>query len=427
MNRKKLLIGIGILTLVVVIVGLNIYRNQQSTAIAALYFPVRQENIKENVLASGKVEVVQKEEITAQTNAIVQDVLISEGEQVKAGQVLIKLATDELIRDLRREEANLAIQQANLAKAKASARPQEVAQDKASITRAQVNYNNAKTKYGRFDKLFQEGAVSKEAREVAYLELITAETDYRSAQQRLSLRLAGDTYENKKALEAQVKQAELSVNLAKDQLAKAEVKSSIDGVILSLGAEEGKYITTGTTLVVIGNIDRLRVKADVSESDSGLLAAGQPVKIITPALPDEEFIGKVFSVGAAAVTRNKSGNDQTDVRVIVDIIKFNNKLKPGYSVDLTITTASKDNALIIPYEAVIEKDKKKEVYIIKDKKAVKKQIVTGVGNELYLTVEKGLTKGDKVIVNPNDKLKEGSVVKETLYDISQTAADKKGD
>lgn len=424
MHKKKIWLGVGIAVLVALIIGLNIYRNSQETAVAAQYFTVKEERIEENVLASGKVEVVAKEEITARTNAMVQQVAVKEGDRVRAGQVLIKLDTAELTRDLKREEAALALQRANLSRAVAAARPQEVAQDKATIKQAETAYLNSKTKYARNQALYKDGAISKEALDASYVELVNAETSYRTAQQRLSLRLEGDTAESKNALAAQVKQAELAVSLAKDQLARAEVKATMDGVVLFLGAEKGKYVTTGTSLAVIGDTARLRVKADISESDSGRLAVGQPVKITTPALRDEEFAGIVSRVGAAAVTRTKSGSEQTEVQVTVDITRFNDKLKPGYSVDLTITTASKSKALAIPYEAVIEKNKQKEVFVIENGQARKKQITTGVGNELYITVEKGLKKGDKVVVNPSDKLKDGIDVKDKPYEAEKPETDK---
>lgn len=427
MKRKKLWIGLGVVFIIALVVGLNLYRNSQDTVLAVQSFEVKQENIEENVLASGKVEVVAKEEITARTNAMVIDVPVKEGDRVKAGQVLVKLDTAELAKDLQREEANLAVQRANLAKARASARPQEVEQDRADLKRAETAYKNAKAKYERNQTLYQQGAISKEALETAYAEYISAEAGYRSAQQRLSLRLAGDTAENKRAAEAQVKQAEVAVNLAGEQLARAEVKASMDGVVLSLGAEKGKYLTVGASLAVIGDTGRLQVKADVSESDSGRLAVGQPVKITASALPEEEFAGKVTRVGAAAVTKTKNSGEQTEVQVTVDITRFNAKLKPGYSVDLTITTASKSKALVIPYEAVVEKNKQKEVYVVVKGKAEKRPVRTGMGNELYVTVEKGLNRGDKVVVNPPDKLKAGAAVKETPYEAVKPDKDKKGD
>lgn len=427
MKRKKLWIGLGVGVIVALVIGLNIYRSSQETKLAVPVFRVKQENIEEKVLANGRVEVVNKEEITARANAMVQEVLVKEGDRVRAGQVLVKLDTAELARDLKREEANLAFEQANLAKARASARPQEVAQDREALKQAETAYDNARTRYSRNQALYKDGAVSKEALETAYTDYITAETGYRSAQQRLSLRLAGETAENKRAAEAQVRQAEVAVNLAREQLARAEVKASMDGVVLSLGAEKGKYITVGASLAVVGDTARLQVKADVSESDGGRLAVGQPVKITAPALPEEEFAGEVSRVGAAAVTKTKTNGEQTDVRVTVDITRFNAKLKPGYTVDLTITTASKKDALVVPYEAVMEKNKLKEVFILEKGKAVRKPVRTGVGNELYITVEKGLIAGDKVVVSPPDKLKTGSGVTEQPYEEDTASKDKKGD
>lgn len=427
MKRKKLLIGLSIAVLLSLIIGLNIYRNLQGTTTPVQVFKVKQEKIEENILASGKVEAVEKEEITARTNAMVQDVSVQEGDLVKAGQVLARLDGAELVRSLRQEEANLAVQRANLAKADAGARPQQVAQDRAELKRAEVAFAAAKAKNERSQNLYKEGAISKEELEAAYTEFITAETSYRSAQQRLSLSLEGETKESVQALRAQVKQAEVAVALAGEQLAQTEIKASMDGVVLSLEVEKGQYVTTGTILVTVGNPGLLQVKADISETDGGNLSIGQPVKITCSAIPDGQFTGEVTRVGAAAVTKVKSSGEQTDVRVTVSITDTGTKLKPGYTVDLNITTASKPKALVIPHEAVIEKNKIKEVFVIENKKAVKHRIQTGIGNELYLTVEKGLREGEKVVVNPADKLTSGSPVAETPYETAKPADAKIGD
>ncbi|HEX3031285.1 MAG TPA: efflux RND transporter periplasmic adaptor subunit [Bacillota bacterium] len=426
-KKKKLYLGAGIGVLLVLIIGLNLWRNGQAEVVAAQVFQVKQENIEENVLVSGKVEVIDQQEINARTNAMVREVLIDEGDRVKAGQVLISLDKDELRQNLQQQEANLAIQQANLAKAMASARPQQVAQDRAALKRAEVVYNTAKTKYQRYQALAADGVISREEMDSLYAELVSAETEYRSAEQRLSLTLAGDTRESIQALRAMVEQARVAADLAREELAQADVKAPMDGVVLSLDTEKGKYVTVGTVLALVGDTSGLRVKADVSEADGGRLAVGQPVAIKASALRDEEFAGRVSRVSAAAKTKAKSNGEETNVQVTVDITKFNQRLKPGYTVDLTITTASKKNALVVPYDAVMEKDKVEEVFLIQAGKVVKKRITTGVGNALYVTVEKGISKGDKVIVSPPDKLKEGSKIKETPYEEAQNGAAAKGD
>lgn len=271
MKNKKLWLGLGLAASAALIIALNIYRNNQETATAVQVFQVKQEKIVENVLASGRLDTPVKQEITAHTNAVVLDVLVAEGDVVKKNQILIKLDKTELQRNLKREEANLALQQANLAKSKAGTRPQEVEQDRSAVKRSEVAYTNTKTKYERTKTLYLEGAISKEELDTSFQEFVAAESEYKSAQQRLSLRLEGDTRESIRALEAQVQQAFLAAQLAREELAGAEIKAPLDGVVLSLQAERGKYVGTGTSLAVIGDLDELEVRAEVNEADSGNL------------------------------------------------------------------------------------------------------------------------------------------------------------
>ncbi|HEX3033018.1 MAG TPA: efflux RND transporter periplasmic adaptor subunit [Bacillota bacterium] len=427
MSKKKLLIISSAVLFVLLIIGLNIYRNGQAETVTAQVFQVKQDKIEENVLVSGKVEAVSRQDVIARSNSQVEDVLVREGDKVKAGQLLLSLDTQELVRNVQREQANVAMQQANLAKAQGPSRPQEVAQDRAAVQRAQALYDAAKTKYERNQTLLQGGVISQETLDNSYTEFVGAQTELNSAKQRLSLRLAGDTRESLQALKAMVSQAQVALDLAEEQLAQAEVRAPLDGVVLSLEAEKGRYVTVGTVLATVGDTSRLRVKADVSESDGGSVQVGQQVKIKASALREEEFAGRVSQVGAAARTKTSGSGEETNVQVTVEITKFSERLKPGYTVDLTITTASRQSALLIPYDAVMEKNKLKEVFVVESGKAQKKTVATGFGNALYVTVDKGLKKGDKVIVSPSEQVKNGSVIKETPYEAEPANGDKKGD
>jgi HlyD family secretion protein len=117
-------------------------------------------------------------------------------------------------------------------------------------------------------------------------------------------------------------------------------------------------------------------------------------------------------VAPAAVTRQplQGSETETTVEAVIELAGPAPLLKPGYSVDLKVTTASKPQALTIPFEAVQEEKGQRYVCRIVDGKAQRAAIQTGLENELYVEVTAGLQAGDQVILNPTDKIKDGVAV-----------------
>lgn len=410
-RKKKIIIGAAMAALVLLIIGVNIYKNSGEKGIPVEAFQVKKKNLEQVVLASGKVEVQDKQEYTAQVAATVTKIYVSTGDRVKAGQLLMQLDTAQLERQLKQDQANLRVQEANLAKARSGARSQVIEQDRANLKKAETAFQNARAAFERTNQLFQAGAVSQESLENAKLNYVTAEAEYRSAQKRLEMDLAGESGPELAALEAQVQQAKVAVELTEDLIAKASVRAGMNGIVLSVDLEEGSYAAIGAPLISIGNPQRLIVKSEVSESDSGNLRVGQPVTITAAAAEGAVYKGKVAMVSPVAVTKLKDQAEQTNVEITVEITEFDSKLKPGYSVDLNITTASLKGVPVIPYEAIIEKGHNRFVFVINDNHRVSlRKVETGVGNQLYLHVKKGLRPGDSIVVNPPENLKDKDVV-----------------
>jgi len=200
------------------------------------------------------------------------------------------------------------------------------------------------------------------------------------------------------------------MELAERQLARTTLTAEMDGVVISVEVAEGDHIDPGTRLITIGNTDKVEVTAGVSEADSGRLKTGQPVKVTAAALPDREYAGVLHSVSPGALVQNSNQGSQIEVPVIVRITGDCEGLRTGYTVDLTITTVDMENALVVPYEAVVEKDGKHKVYVVNNDIAREKTVETGLDSELYTEIKSGLKEGDTVVVSPGDFLIDGARV-----------------
>ncbi len=408
---KKLLAGVLTLGLIGALVSAIIIKNSKPTGIPVKIAQAEVQHIQDNVFATGRVRLVEKQEFYSYEETTVKKINVNPGEIVHKDQVLGLLDAGDLEDKLSNAKSNYAIQQSNLENA-LNPRPEEIAQLRADYNKAGADYQNAKKKYERIKQLYDQDAVSVQELETAELELIAKETEYNNADARLKIKESGPTGPELASFNAQVEQARVQMELAERQLARTTLTAEMDGVVISVEVAEGDHIDPGTRLITIGNTDKVEVTAGVSEADSGRLKTGQQVKVTAAALPDREYTGVLHSVSPGALVQTGNQGSQIEVPVIVRITGNCEGLRTGYTVDLTITTVDVENALVVPYEAVIEKDGKHKVYMVKNDIAREKTVEIGLNTELYTEIKSGLQKGDTVVVSPDKSLMDGARVSE---------------
>lgn len=411
-SGKKILAGFLILALTVSVVVLNLARNKKQAGIPVKIARVEVKPIQDNVFASGKVRLTSKQEIYAFIGTTVKELNVAPGDRVSKGQVLGLLNADEIEDDYNEASANFIAQEANLNKA-IYPREEEVAQERASYRKVEAEYLNAQKNYERNKYLFEQGALSAEEFDKAALNLASMEAAYKIAGEKLKMKESGPTGHELTALKAQIEQARSRLKQEEDRLNKTVLCSEIDGVVTAVEVALGDYVQPGTRLITVGDISQLEVTAGINETDSGTLRPGQKVKITTAAQPNKEYAGVLESVSPGAVqSKTAERGNQVEVPVIVKVVGDTEGLRPGYTVDLSITTVDKENALLVPYEAVVEKDGVKSVFVVENETARIRKVTIGVDTALATEILSGLSEGEKVVLSPGENLQDGSRVKE---------------
>lgn len=408
--NKKFFIIIGVILIIGLIVGLNVYRSGQKAGIKVKSQEVKETKLVETVLASGKVSAPDKEVIYSEVSASVKKIHVKLGQEVKAGQVLMELDIPDADTKVMQAQSALNDAEARLIKAQAGGKSMELIEAEASFSRAKSNYQQAQEKVRRNESLFAQGAISKEQLESFQAELTNSESEYRRAEAVLKSNQTGSG-SSVKALESAVAAARSSLDLARRQADQSKLAATMDGRVLSIDVQNGDMVMPNSTLITIGNLNSLQAKADITEADASKIKLGQKVTISSGALSDVNYSGKVQEIGLEARTKTKNQGETTAVPVIISIQK-NSQLRPGYNVDLKITTAIITKAVVVPFDAIIEKGGHSCVYLIRDDKAKLQRIQTGISDNSSIQVKTGVKKGDKVIVNPPQELKDGSEVRE---------------
>lgn len=277
----------------------------------------------------------------------IDKILVNEGDEVEAGQVLATVETAELEVQVAQAKANLAAAQAKLAEVKSGSRPQQIAQAGAVSTQAAASMDNAQRNYERIQALYQQGAISAQQRDAAETALAVARAQFDGAMQGYSLATEGAREEDIKIAEAQAEQAAAVFKNAQLTLDNAIIKAPSAGVVAVKSIDQGEIVAAGQPLFNITNLKEIWVAANIEETYAGKVQEGQTVEFTIDAYPGRTFKGEVSEVGSATgsqfallPTENTSGNftkvtQRLPVKIKV-LEESNVLLKPGMSAVINI-------------------------------------------------------------------------------------------
>lgn len=198
------------------------------------------------------------------------------------------------------------------------------------------------------------------------------------------------------------------------------VEAPVSGTVLSVDIKSEDPIASGTTVITIVNSDNLCVNVPINENKISKIKTGQPVKITGTAFGNHSYSGKVSSIDSIAKQVVTTTGKETAVDVTVSIENPNQLIKQGYTAKCTITTNTKNNGIIIPYETVeMDSENSGTVYTFNNGKAQKKSVKIGNEYENGVEIISGLNKNDLVIEAPEKINDTGSVRVNKLLEIKK--------
>ncbi len=334
---------------------------------------VEKGTVMEKVEATGTIKPVQTVEIGAQVSGMIKEVYVDYNSHVKKGQLLAQIDTSLFQAQVDQAQATLAVKQANYKK-----------------YRNQTAYKKAT--YVRYQKLYNQGYVSKDSLE-------SAKTDY-------NVNLAETA-----STRADIQQASATLRNNLANLRYCRIISPVDGVVISKNVEVGQTVAssfqTPTLFEVAQDLTKMRIEASVSEADIGKVKQGQEVDYTLDGYPDKIFKGVVSQVRLASTTTN----NVVTYTVVVDVNNPDGILIPGMTANIEIITNKKENILTVPHAALKfvpqnhkEKYEKQGVWVLRKRKPVRVSIETGISDDFVTEVSSSeLQEGDVVILKIEGK------------------------
>lgn len=273
-----------------------------------------------------------------------------------------------------------------IAKIFATAIEQGVRQAEAGVTALRAQESNLNVEYERMQRLFNEGAVSRQ-------QFDAMETQF-------------------KAGKAQVEQAQAGLGSAASMLQDATITAPISGIVGKRYLEAGDMASPGMPLVEIVQMERVKVTFDVTENDLGRVRVGQSASVRIKGYTDKFFEGQVVEISPILDPMTR----MAAVEVLVE--NKERQLKPGMFAEITVITGTIDNVITVPRYATIENTslkringqdeviKKYLVFVIAGDKAVQRELDVNYVNHVSIAINGGLAVGEKLVVQGQNNLRD---------------------
>ncbi len=320
-RAKRTLLILGGVVVVAAIVVANLTRQAGGT-LGVQVADVKVGDVSSTVRAPGQIQPETQVKLSANVPGEVVKLAVKEGDRVRKGQFLLQIDDTQYQAEVHQSEAALEAARSNLRLAEAA-----FAQSDAVAKRK--------------EQLFTQNLVSPE-------ELEAARTQRNSDKARVD------------SGREEITRAGALLAAAKDNLRKTRFESPIDGTITQLNIERGEIVVIGTmnnpgtVILSVADLARMKVEADVDETDVASVRLGQAATVKVDALPDTTLKGHVVEIAnSPKVSQLGTQEQQTNFEVDVMLDKPPASLRPGMTSDVEIQTGTRKGVLHVPIQAVV--------------------------------------------------------------------------
>lgn len=453
--RTKTILALVALVLLVVLVIAGVSWSKRGVVVVQTGKVQRQDVLTSIVTASGQIKPPDVNLVSVNANSMgkITEITVKEGDAVKKGQLLLRTedvqqhaSVDVQRAAIQTEEADLSAQAANVDSARATLNLQI-----ANLAQAQAKYKQANDAFTRGQQLFKGQLLSQQDFDSRVSDYKVAEASVQSAQASVAqakAQLQQQTF-NRDMAAAHVTQNKAQLVSAQNILDQTVYVAPITGVVTSLPVTTGENVVpgiqnaVGSVLFQVADMSVITAEVLVDETDIVNVKLGQTAEVSIDAIPNKTFTGKVTEIGQAAVssttgqntttnssTTGTSNQEAKDFKVVVTLDSPPPNLRPGLSCTAKITSATRQNAIAIPIQALTIRTRreleqaqntkgkpapakpmnelspqeqarlKEEVqgaFVIKTGMAVFVPVESGILGETNVEVVKGLQPGDEIV------------------------------
>lgn len=376
-SRRLAFIAAGTL-LAVLLIALTSYlqRPPQANHVTA---PVRVGDIENAVLATGKMDAVERVNVGAQVSGQVKSLKVKLGDRVAQGQPIADIDDLPQRNDLRNAEAAL-----NVAKADLQAK--------------QALLKQAESRFKRQKRMLNDEASSLEDFEAAEATLTTTRAELI-------------------ALNARIVQAQIEVDKKKVDLSYTRILAPMDGIVIAVITQQGQTVNanqSAPTIVKLARLDLMTIKAQISEADITRVSQGQKAYFTIFSDPEKRYDATLRTVelapesvmkddslsGSSSASGSGTSNASVYYNALLDVPNPDNRLRIAMTAQVSLLLGEAKNTLLVPIQAVRKtEDKKQQVQVLTANDRLEmREVKTGITNNVDIQILSGLKAGETVVL-----------------------------
>ncbi|MDA3911912.1 MAG: efflux RND transporter periplasmic adaptor subunit [Bacteroidales bacterium] len=409
--RRNLIILVSVL-IVLAIIGGKANWFGKTTGHQIAVSEIEKRNIVQTVSTNGKIQPETEVKISPDVSGEIVELRIKEGQEVTAGDFLLKIKPDVYESYLERAEASLNSTKANLANSKAR------------LEQVKAQFNQTRLSFDRNEQLYAEGAISLADFENAQAAFEMGKADVNAAEESVN------------AAEFSVLSAKASVKEASENLRKTVVYAPISGTISMLNVEEGERVVgtemmAGTEMLRIANLNLMEVVVEVNENDIIKVSLKDTAEIEVDAYLNRIFKGIVTEIANSATNTGLAADQVTNFEVKIRMLPESYKdlqrednlspFRPGMSASVDIQTEAVNQVLVAPIQSVtvrvdssmvsnpqasektdetLDIPMKEVVFVYNDGKVEQRNVETGIQDTEFIEIKSGLELSEEVVSAP---------------------------
>jgi RND family efflux transporter MFP subunit len=320
-------------------------------------------DVAQQLIVVGNLVGEQTVSVVPKAAGRLEEVFVKLGDAVARGQRLARIEDREIREQVKQAEAAF-----------------EVA--RATIRQREADLKFAETNLQRSRELFERQLLPKQT-------LDDADARYQAAVAQLELSRAQLT-------QSQARLEELRINLAN-----TVIVSPVNGFVAKRHADPGAYASQNAPVLDLVDISMVRLIANVVEKDMRRVGTGDSANVEVDAFPGETFTGRIARVAPVLDPATRTA------QIEVEIPNPTKRLKPGMYARVNLTIEQRANALVVPANAVIDREGQRGVFLANNNTAAFRQVQVGIEDSARVEILNGLTEKDQVITTGAAALQDG--------------------
>ncbi len=338
--------------------------------------------IQRQVNLSGTLASIDQARVSSEVAGMVREVLVNLGQEVKTGEVLVRLDPRELEIALRRAESQLRQTEAQLGIDGVNVKEPPPDETIAVVRTAAANRDDARAQLDRANRLRSRNLLAQADLDTAETRVKVTEAGYQAA------------LEEVHSLKASLQDRRAAYELAQKKLDDAVIRAPVAGSVSERLVQPGEFIRENTPVIGLVQLNPLKVITGIQEKHAGLIRPGLAVQFHVESFPDTVFQGKVGFVSPAV----DQGTRTFTVEALVD--NSDRRLKPGFFAQGSILVQRDENVLAVPEETVSTLAGVSAVFVVEGNKVRQQTVELGAREGSNLEVSRGL-EGNETLAASN--------------------------